>query len=58
MSLLRNWEIELPDNEDFEDSEDTTILFTLTFGTVEILATAETENQKTRKKEQIKLKYE
>jgi len=45
VSLLRKWEIELPENENFED---TTILFTLTFNTVEILATA--ENQKTGQK--------
>lgn len=44
MSLLRNWEIELPKNEDIEDMEDIIILFTLSFGSVEVLATA--ENQK------------
>ena len=50
---LRHWEIELPENENYNDI---IILFTLTFGTVEILATAETENQRT--KEQKRLKYE
>ncbi|CAB5381354.1 unnamed protein product [Rhizophagus irregularis] len=45
VSLLRPWEIELPENVNYED---VTILFTLTFGTVEILATA--ENQKTGEK--------
>ena len=53
MNLHHNWEIELPDNEDFED---TTILLTLTFNTVEILATA--ENQKTGEKYEVKFKYE
>ncbi|PKK55797.1 hypothetical protein RhiirC2_801498 [Rhizophagus irregularis] len=36
--------IELPKNEDIEDMEDIIILFTLSFGSVEVLATA--ENQK------------
>ncbi|RIA87542.1 hypothetical protein C1645_827651 [Glomus cerebriforme] len=53
VSLLRPWEIELPENDNYED---VTILFTLTFGTVEILATA--ENQKTGKKYQVNIKYE
>ncbi|CAB4437241.1 unnamed protein product [Rhizophagus irregularis] len=51
VKLLRLWEIELPD-----DYEDITILFTITFGTVEILATA--ENQKTGEKYHVKVKYE
>ena len=52
--LLRNWEIELPEIDNYDD--DTTILFTLTFGTIEILATA--ENQKTGKKHRVTFKYE
>ena len=55
VSLLRNWEIELPElpeNEDFDQEiEDTTIIFTLTFGTVEILATA--QDQRTGKKYKV-----
>ncbi|CAI2175026.1 5911_t:CDS:2, partial [Funneliformis geosporum] len=42
VSLLRDWEIELPEIDNYE--EDTTILLTLTFGTVEITATAENQN--------------
>lgn len=53
VSLLRPWEIELPENDNYDDI---TILFTLTFGTIEILATA--ENEKTREKYQVKVKYE
>ncbi|CAB5380850.1 unnamed protein product [Rhizophagus irregularis] len=53
VSLLRPWEIELPENDNYED---VTILFTLTFGAVEILATA--ENQKTGEKYQVKVKYD
>lgn len=54
VSLLRPWEIELPENVNYED---VTILFTLTFGAVEILATA--ENQKTGEKYQVvKVKYD
>ncbi|CAB5380748.1 unnamed protein product [Rhizophagus irregularis] len=56
VSLLRNWEIELPRNENIEDMEDTTILFTLSFGSVEILATA--ENQKTSAKYHVSFKCE
>ncbi|CAB5381308.1 unnamed protein product [Rhizophagus irregularis] len=56
VSLLRNWEIELPKNENIEDMEDTTILFTLSFGSVEILATA--ENQKTGAKYHVSFKCE
>lgn len=56
VSLLRNWEIELPENESIEDMKDTTILFTLTFTTVEILATA--ENKKTGKKYHVTFKRE
>ncbi|CAB5380776.1 unnamed protein product [Rhizophagus irregularis] len=52
VSKLHNWEIELPENENLED---TTILFTLSFG-VGIEATA--ENQKTGKKYQCEIKYE
>ena len=54
VSLLRPWEIELPENNNHD--KDITILFTLTFGTVEILATA--ENQKTGQKYHVKVKYE
>jgi hypothetical protein len=53
VSLLRPWEIELPENDNYED---VTILFTLTFGAVEILATA--ENRKTGEKYQVKVKYD
>ncbi|CAB5126864.1 unnamed protein product [Rhizophagus irregularis] len=53
VSLLRPWEIQLPENDNYED---VTILFTLTFGAVEILATA--ENQKTGEKYQVKVKYD
>ena len=52
VSLLHNWEIDLPENEDFnEEIEDITIKLTLTFGTVEILATA--EDQRTGKKYKV-----
>ncbi|CAG8608555.1 2690_t:CDS:2 [Funneliformis caledonium] len=54
VSLLRDWEIKLPEIDNYDD--DTTILLTLTFGTVEITATA--ENQNTGEKYQVKLKYE
>jgi hypothetical protein len=54
VSLLRPWEIELPENDNYDD--DITILFTLTFDTVEILATA--ENEKTHEKYKVKVKYE
>ncbi|RIA82050.1 hypothetical protein C1645_744051 [Glomus cerebriforme] len=53
VSLLRKWEIKLPENENFEN---TIILFTLTFGTVEILATA--ENQKTGDRYHVTFKCE
>ncbi|CAI2172471.1 1057_t:CDS:2 [Funneliformis geosporum] len=54
VKLLRNWEIESEiDNYD----DDTTIIFTLNFGTVEILATAEKKNGK-GKKDQITFKCE
>lgn len=56
VSLLRNWEIELPENGNIEDMKDTTILFTLTFTTVEILATA--ENKKTGEKYHVTFKRE
>ncbi|PKC12224.1 actin-like ATPase domain-containing protein [Rhizophagus irregularis] len=59
VSLLRNWEIELPEIkniEDIEDVEDTIISFTLSFGTVEILATA--ENQKAGTKYHVSFKCE
>ncbi|RGB33504.1 hypothetical protein C1646_704289, partial [Rhizophagus diaphanus] len=51
VSKLHNWEIDLPENENLED---TTILFTLSFG-VGIEATA--ENQKTGKKYRCEIKY-
>jgi hypothetical protein len=52
VSLHKNFEIELPENENIEDmEEDTTILLTLTFTTVEILATA--ENKKTGEKYKV-----
>ncbi|GES97262.1 hypothetical protein GLOIN_2v1783294 [Rhizophagus clarus] len=56
VSLLRNWEIELPENASVEDMEDMTIVFTLTFTTVEILATA--ENKKTGEKYHVTIKNE
>ncbi|CAG8602080.1 11260_t:CDS:2 [Funneliformis mosseae] len=43
VKLLRNWEIE-SEIDGYDD--DTTIIFTLNFGTVEILATAERKNGK------------
>ncbi|CAG8504961.1 9394_t:CDS:2 [Funneliformis mosseae] len=54
VSLLRDWEIKLPEIDNYDD--DTTILLTLTFGMIEITATA--ENQNTGEKYQVKLKYE
>jgi hypothetical protein len=50
--LLNRWEIEIPILEDFDDQ---TILFTLNFSTIEILATA--ENQKTGDRYQITMNY-
>ena len=54
VSLLRNWQIELPDNENLED---VMILFTLTFG-VGLEVNAKAENQKNGAEHQLKLKWE
>ncbi|RIA82724.1 hypothetical protein C1645_834921 [Glomus cerebriforme] len=51
--LLNRWEIDIPILDDFDDQ---TILFTLNFSTIEILAIA--ENQKTGDKYQVKFNYD
>ncbi len=53
VKLLYPWEIDIPILDDFEEQ---VILFTLNFGTIEILATA--ENQKTGEKCQVTFKCE
>jgi len=54
VNLLRKWEIKLPELDNFE--EDITISFTLTFGNVEMSATA--VNEKTREKYHVTFKYD
>ena len=51
--LDKTWEINIPVLDDFDDQ---TILFTLNFSTIEILATA--ENQKTGDKYQVTFSYD
>ena len=50
--LLNSWEIDIPVLDDFDDQ---TILFTLNFSAIEILATA--ENQKTGDRYQVTINY-
>ena len=49
VSLVGNWEIDLPENDDFNED---TYLFTLIFNGVDISVTV--ENERTRRKYQTK----
>ena len=54
VKLLRKWEIKLPELDNYD--ENITILFTLTFGNVEMSATA--VNEKTKDKYHVTFKYD